>query len=620
MQLENLILKGLVEQQDFYSRVIPHLKTEYFHDASMEKIVELFQKYVEKYNRAPNYSVLKVLCEKSGESGNIPEEVYNGCEDLLKQAKSNTEEIDYEWLLSETESHFRNQAVLNALAESIDIHEKITKGKKDKMITDIGAIPDILTSALQVSFDTSTGHDWLGDADERFMSYLEKVDKIPFDIEILNKATGGGAERGTINVILAGCVHPDTEVDVRIKYRTKTEWPVYRMKISVIKSLLDTKKLISYDDHAFDVEVKSPDGWVSVTEYVEKGEYIEYVATTDETVIRCNEDHLFETDDGWKRAADMTHVTHKVLHESGEWVDISVVRTGNTIEIVDIQVDHPNHRYYTQGISSHNTNSGKSLGLVHLGRHYAMNLGMNVVYCSFEMGENIVGKRVDAGAMKMSMDDFGLMTPKVYSKKIDAIKKKTKGSYHFKQFPTAGANVTHIRNWLRELELKKGIRPDVIIIDYLGIMLSSRLKSSDHSYSWVKSIAEECRGLMIEYNAVGWSAAQTNREGNNTLELDLNHVGESAGLSHTVDFMMAAAESEELAQQGKQVIRQLKSRYGDKNKYKTFLIGVDKNQQRWYDVNDKITEQVSSSAVQETYGTDDVLTSYEADDIESVNW
>lgn len=471
MHLDTLIIKGMVEDQDYFHRVIPHIKTDYFHNPSMEKIVELSKKYVDKFNRPPNYSVLRVLCEKTGEAGNIPEEVFNGCLDILNTAESNTESVDVSWLLGETETYFRSQAVLNALAESIEIHERITKGKKDKQITDLGSIPEILTEALQVSFDTSTGHDWLGDAEERFMSYLEKVDKIPFDIDILNKATNGGVERGCLNILLMP------------------------------------------------------------------------------------------------------------------------------------------------------TNSGKSLGLVHLGRHYAMNLGLHVVYCSFEMGENVVGKRVDAGALKMSMDDFGLMTPKVFSKKIDAIKKKTNGSYHFKQFPTAGAHVGHVRNWLRELELKKGIRPDVIIIDYLGIMLSSRMKSSDHSYSWVKSIAEEVRGLLIEYNAVGWSAAQTNREGNNTLEIDLNHVGESAGLSHTVDFMLAGAETEELAQQQKQLFRQLKSRYGDKNKYKSFLMGVDKNQQRWFDASDQpVGDAVSDAAIEQSYGTKDALSSFEDDDVDSVKW
>lgn len=475
MHLEVLILRGLVEYTQFFSTVTPHLKSDYFHDVSMSSIVEFFKRYVDKYNRPPSYAALKVLCEKSAENNKLRPEVLDGCIDILERVQNENESIDIEWLTTETETYFRNQAVINALADSIQIHDQITK-ETGKSNHDLGAIPDILTEALQVSFDTSTGHDWLGDAEERFKSYSEKVDKIPFHIDILNTATNGGAERKTLNVILAG------------------------------------------------------------------------------------------------------------------------------------------------------TNVGKSLGLVDLARHYTMNLGLNGVYCSFEMSETIVGKRTDAGAFKLSMDDFELMTPKVYSRKISAIRNQTNGNLFFKQFATAGAHVGHIRAWLKDLELKKGIKPDFIMIDYLGIMLSSRMRSSENTYLWIKSIAEEVRGLMIDYNAIGWSAAQVNRAGNDTLEIDLNHVAESAALSHTVDFMMAMAESEELAAEKKQVGRQLKSRYGDKNKYKTMLFGVDKDQQRWYNVkseiNDPKQEEVHQRAVDESFGEGslDMIEDKDETELAGVNW
>lgn len=442
----------------------------------MATIVELFNKFIDKYNRAPSYAAIKVLCEKSAENNKLRPEVLDSCIDILERVQNENEDIDIEWLTGETETYFRNQAVINALADSIQIHDQITK-ETGKSNHDLGSIPEILTEALQVSFDTSTGHNWLEDAEERFLTYKEKTDKIPFHLDILNRATNGGAERGTLNIVLAG------------------------------------------------------------------------------------------------------------------------------------------------------TNVGKSLGLVDLARHYTTNLGLNGVYCSFEMGHNVVGKRADAGAFKLSMDDFELMTPKVYSNKINAIRKSTKGSLYIKQFPTAGAHTGHIRSWLKDLEMKQGIRPDFIMVDYLGIMLSSRMRSSENTYLWIKNIAEEVRGLMIEYNAIGWSAAQVNRDGNNTLDIDLNHVAESAALSHTVDFMFALAESEELAKEQKQVGRQLKSRYGDKNKFKTFLIGVDKDQQRWYNVNDDANNPLPDEserydrAVDENFGGSlDTIESMDTSELEGVNW
>lgn len=230
-------------------------------------------------------------------------------------------------------------------------------------------------------------------------------------------------------------------------------------------------------------------------------------------------------------------------------------------------------------------NVGKSLGLCSLAADY-LKEGHDVLYVSMEMAEEVVGKRIDAALLDVSMDDIdeGLITESEFIRKIEARKTKGCGRLVIKQFPTGGANVNHLRNLMSELELKKGFKPKVVIVDYLGIMASSRMKYSENSYTMVKAISEELRGFAIEHNVICWSAAQTNRSGWDNLDVQMGDIAESAGLAATADFIIAVMESEDLAEINQQKFKQIKSRYGDKSKNTSFLLSVFKNKQRWVDV------------------------------------
>lgn len=240
--------------------------------------------------------------------------------------------------------------------------------------------------------------------------------------------------------------------------------------------------------------------------------------------------------------------------------------------------------YKTLNLLMAGTNVGKSLGLVHLATDYLMQ-GYNVLYISMEMSEEMVGKRIDANLLDISMDDLseGLMTEGDYMRRI-ASKKAGCGKLYVKQFPTGGANVNHFNNLLMDLKMKRGFVPQIVVVDYLGICASSRMKFSENSYTLVKAIAEELRGWAIENNLVVWSATQTNRGGWDSLDVGLGDIAESAGLANTADFLLALMENEELAEIGQQKFKQLKSRYGDKSKNSTFLMAVVKDRQRWIDV------------------------------------
>jgi hypothetical protein len=289
------------------------------------------------------------------------------------------------------------------------------------------------------------------------------------------------------------------------------DWNEGFYSISKIKSLLDED---------YEVEVLSPDGYVPVNYYIDKGIWDEYLLEMEDgRTVRVNENHLFETEMGWKFAKDLCNIhPHTELHwnilcDDG-WKYGKVIKTGDRIPIVDINVEHENHRYYTNGISSHNTGVGKSLFMCHVASS-CMVLGKNVLYITLEMAEEKIAERIDANLLNVKVDELEKLSKEDYDKKVARVKKKTTGKLIIKEYPTASASVTHFRALLNELNLKRNFKPDIIFIDYLNICTSSRIKpgASINSYTYVKSIAEELRGLAVEYTVPIVSATQTTRSG-----------------------------------------------------------------------------------------------------------
>lgn len=171
---------------------------------------------------------------------------------------------------------------------------------------------------------------------------------------------------------------------------------------------------------------------------------------------------------------------------------------------------------------------------------------------------------------------------------MERLKSRNMGRLIIKQYPTSGANANHFNAFLNELKLKKNFKADVVIVDYLGICASTRIRGgSENSYTLVKAIAEELRGLAVQHQVVLWTGAQTTRSAWDSTDIDMSDVAESAGLPATADFMLAVMETEELAQMGLQLMKQIKSRYGDKNWINKFKMGVKKGNQRWYDVEEE---------------------------------
>lgn len=233
------------------------------------------------------------------------------------------------------------------------------------------------------------------------------------------------------------------------------------------------------------------------------------------------------------------------------------------------------------------TGVGKSLFMCH---HAANCLaqGKNVLYITCEMAEERIAERIDANLMDVTLDDLKQLPKIMYDKKVDKLRESIKGKLIVKEYPTATANVNHFRHLLEELRLKKSFVPNVVFVDYLNICASARMKNtgSVNSYTMVKSIAEELRGLAVEYNIPLFTATQTNRQGFSSTDVDLTDTSESFGLPATADFMFALISTEDLDEMGVVMVKQLKNRYNDTASNRKFLVGINRSKMKLFDSDD----------------------------------
>lgn len=436
--IEQKILAHLVSNETYARKVLPFIKGEYFSDQAYKEIYETITKYVNSYNSIPSKEALIIDIDKIN---GLPAEVYTRINETIISFDPDCN-TDINWLVDQTEKYCQDRAVYNAIMESITIIDGKSKDKSK------GFIPQILSEALAVSFDTSVGHDFIDDAMSRYEFYHQREQKISFDLDYFNIITGGGLPRKTLNIALAG------------------------------------------------------------------------------------------------------------------------------------------------------TGVGKTLFMCHTA---ASNLtdGYNVLYITMEMAEERIAERIDANLLNVTVDELKIMPKDAYEKKIERMKSKIKGRLIIKEYPTSCAGASNFRYLLQELKLKKKFVPDIIYIDYLNICMSSRLKlgSSVNSYTYIKAIAEELRGLAVEFNVPIVSATQTNRDGYNSSDVDLTNTSESFGLPATADFMFAIISTEELEQIGQLLIKQLKNRYGDLSSNRSFVIGVDRAKMRLYDSEKNSQSSLSDKSV-----------------------
>jgi hypothetical protein len=239
----------------------------------------------------------------------------------------------------------------------------------------------------------------------------------------------------------------------------------------------------------------------------------------------------------------------------------------------------------TLNIALAGTGVGKSLFMCHVAAG-CMTQGKNVLYITLEMAEEKIAERIDANLLNVTVDELSELPKDLYDKKVNKVKQMTTGKLIIKEYPTASASSIHFRTLLNELHLKRNFVPDIIFIDYLNICCSARIKAGANvnSYTYVKAIAEELRGLAVEFGVPIVSATQTTRSGFTSSDPGLEDTSESFGLPATADLMFALISSEELEALGQIMVKQLKNRYSDPTLHKRFVLGIDRSKMRLYDV------------------------------------
>lgn len=496
--IQSTVLKNLLYNEEFTRRAIPFLKMEYF-EGPYRSVFNLIVKFVSKYNKLPTSETLMIDFQNDETINNQEAE---SMLPVLQEISEYTPSED-RWLIETTEKWCQDRAIYLAIMESINIidgkHKTLTKN----------SLPHLLSEALTVSFDNNIGHDYIKDSSKRYNFYHQEESKIPFDLELFNTITKGGLPSKTLNIALAGCVHPQTKIDIQFRKSIPEPFIQKEICIAEVQTLLE---------NGYFVEVDSPDGYVPVNFFIHKGIYEEFVLTlhSSNEKIYCNRDHLFETRDGWVSASQLLEYDHDVdfLTKNG-FEKGYVSTTGKFIPIVDINVQSENHRYYTSGVSSHNTGVGKSLFMCHVAASILLQ-GKNVLYITMEMSEERIAERIDANLMNLPLEQIETLSKKEFETRVSKITSKNIGRLIIKEYPTSTAHTGHFRALLNELRMKKDFVPDIIFIDYMNICTSSRIKSmgaSVNSYSFIKSIAEEIRGLAVEFNVPIVSATQTTRSG-----------------------------------------------------------------------------------------------------------
>jgi replicative DNA helicase len=240
----------------------------------------------------------------------------------------------------------------------------------------------------------------------------------------------------------------------------------------------------------------------------------------------------------------------------------------------------------TLNIALAGTGVGKSLYMCHVAAS-ALAEGRNVLYITMEMAEERIAERIDANLLNVPIDQLDKMSKDMFTTKVANLARKTNGKLIIKEYPTGSAHTGHFRALLNELKLKKQFEPDIIFVDYLNICASSRMKGMGgaiNSYNYIKAIAEELRGLAVEFDVPLFSATQTTRSGYSNSDVGLEDTSESFGLPATADLMFALISTEELEQMGQMMVKQLKNRYNDPTYHKRFVIGVDRSKMRLFDV------------------------------------
>lgn len=348
------------------------------------------------------------------------------------------------------------------------------------------------------------------------------------------------------------------------------------VKIEEIKTLLND----------YEVEVESPDGFSKVVRYVEKGPKLMFNVLCNGHSLNVSYDHLFETNVGWILTKDLDETKHKILCDDGLFHDFKITYLQDMEEVVDIEVDNKNHRYFTDGLSSHNTNIGKTLVMCSLATNLILN-GFNVLYVTFEDNENKIASRIAQNMFDVTQNQYKHMTLNDFNTAFSTVKNKLKTAFNkliIKEYPEGSINALTIKGLLKDLNDKKKFKPDIIFIDYIGCMIpNGRPNPTLNTNTILQRVAAEIRSVGMEFSIPIISASQTNRGGYGAADINLNDAADSFSSTMKADAIFGFTQTEELKEQGMYQVKLLKTRYGNL-RGTVITIGVDVEKQRIYDL------------------------------------
>ena len=427
---EYLILKNLICDNQYSQKVLPFLKREYFDDSNGARtFFDIASDYIIKYASLPTLEAMTVSLSNSS----VKEKEYNDTLKIINRISEDKEKKpNFDWLVKTTENFCKQTALYRAIMTC----SQIIQGEEKKISQ--SSMPQLLTDALSISFDSNIGYDLFYDYESRYSNETDDGRRFTFDIDVLNNITNGGLKSKTLNVFIAG-----------------------------------------------------------------------------------------------------VHV-------------------------------------------------GKTMFMCHLAKHWVKN-GYNVLYLTLEMSEEEIGERIVANMLDVRIKDLTVLKKKnksEYFKRMEKAKREFESHVIVKQFPTSNASVINFNAIIQELKIKKGFKPDVVMVDYINITAPAMTKSNDNMYTRIKTVSEELRAFAVVNDVPVFSATQFNREGQKSANPEMTDVAESSGLAATVDLLLAGISTPELRESGKLKIKQLKNRYGDLNEEQSFVIGADYSKGRFMNTDD----------------------------------
>lgn len=560
-EFQETLINFMISDETSFTRVQNILEDQYFND-KLRPVVRMIKEYAQKHNRVPTPEV--ILAETRHEATFIP---------------SIGEHAD--WFLETTEAFCRHRALENIIHTGPDILAKGQGADLERQVKE----------AMTISLVTDLGSDFFHEVKERIESRRDRSNYITTGYKTLDAKLGGGFTKGSLNIFAggSGCVIAGTKIQVMRNG--------LRFEIN-IENLYDANNGVEYF-------ANSPDGYVPIEQWRNKGTKGCYTLQVGPHTITASHDHLFQkTDNSWVYARDIVAGDELICVDGAKTVKENISAGIHTV--YDLAIGHDEHRYYTNGICSHN--SGKSIFLQNQALNWVAE-GLNVIYITLELSETLVNERLEAMLTQFATRDLIRNADKA-ALKIAKFNKVARGDLRVKKFPEAGTTANTIRAYMKEYQIKTGKRPDALVIDYLDLMYPNNTKIDiSNLFTKDKYVSEEMRAIGGEWDIPVATASQLNRQSVDAQEFDHSHISGGISKIQSCDNAMAIRTSITMRQNGYYEIQLLKTR-SSSSVGQTLKLAYDNDCMRLTDMDQDDDNYSSGNSPQNTSNTSSIPTTH----------